>query len=205
MARAADGVPPGPEDDPEDDSAFTLTNALRFVEGLAFCCLATLMLVWAVDRSRNIDFDPVTVQICEGEACSDTPEDYGDRVWSQYTDTLDLHGLTVFSSANTCAFAADVLQNRATEESVDRMLDLIQSRGTITMTRPGDGTATIAPGPNNDGFGDILRDAIRWQAPRGCHPMNYTSVFWPLWAVWMLLINWRLFRYGQSVWASRDS
>ncbi len=205
MARAADGVLPDPGEEPEDESAFTLTNALKFVEGLAFCCLATLMIVWAVDRSRNIDFDPVTVQICEGADCATPTADTADRAYAQYTATLDGRGLIAFSSANTCAFAADVLQNRATEESTEQMLELIQSRGTITLTRPGDGSAIVAPGPNNDGFGDILRDAFRWQAPRGCHPMNYASIFWPLWTVWMILINWRLLRHRQSVWASRDS
>ncbi|MBF9044985.1 hypothetical protein HKCCE4037_16705 [Rhodobacterales bacterium HKCCE4037] len=197
MAREAEPDPG--ETELEDGAPFTLTRALRFLEGLVFCCLAAVVVLWAVDRSRDVGFDPVTVELCDGEACADP----ADSAYSQYADTLDPAGLTVFSAANTCVFATDLLRSRVQDEDMARTLDLMQSRGTIAVTLPGDGTAIIAPGPNNDGLGDVARDAIRPMGPRGCHPMNYAPIFWPLWTVWMLLIGWRLFRYRQSVWAER--
>ncbi len=200
MAPEAD---PAPEDDPEGGNPFTLARGLRFLEGLAFCCLAALVIAWASDRSRGIDFDPITVTLCDESTCADTPAENRDRVWSQFTNTLDLQGVVAFTQANVCVFAADVLQNRLTEEGAEQTLTLMQDRGTMGITRPGDGTATISPGRNNDGLGDILRDALRWQGTRGCHPMRYAALFWPLWTVWLLLISWRLLRYRQTVWAER--
>ncbi len=188
---------------PVPDAPLSLSRGLRFFESVVFCCLAAVVILWAFDRSRNIGFDPISVEICEGPACTPPSTDYAESAWAQYTSTLDLSLLTVFSPANTCAFAADLLRTRATGDSATRALDLMQSRGTIALSLPGDGTAIISPGRNNDGFWDVVRDAVRLQGTRGCHPMHYAPIFWPLCILWMCLGFWRLFRYRQSVWASR--
>ena len=207
-----DSGPHGPRDgvDDTDDAApvksnpaLSLARGLRFLESVVFCCLAAVVILWAFDRSRDLNFDPITVAVCEGPACTPPSTAVGESVWAQYSATLDLSELTVFSSANTCAFAADVLRTRATDDSAAQTLDFMQSRGTILVTQTGDGTAIIAPGRNNDGLGDVARDAFRWQGPRGCHPMRYAPVFWPLWTIWMFIVSWRAFRYRQSVWAAR--
>lgn len=206
MAPEAEAPPPG---GPASEASLQtrlgrlLTRGLRFVEGLVFCCLATLLIVWTADRSRDVDFEPVTVEICDAATCMPEPAAAAERVWNQYSEMLDRRGLVVFSNLNTCAFAAEILRARATHDGAPLALDLMQSRGTITLTRPGDGTAILGPGANNDGFGDVMRDALRWQGTRGCHPMRYATVFWPLWTVWMLLMCWRLLRYRQSLWATR--
>lgn len=188
---------------PKPDGAISFARGLRFFESVVFCCLAAVVILWAFDRSRDLDFDPVTVEMCEGPACTPPPETYDDSAWAQYSATLDLSRLTVFTEANTCAFAAGLLRTRATEESAARTLEFMQDRGTIALSLPGDGTAIISPGRNNDGVWDVVRDAFRWRGPRGCHPMQYAPIFWPLWILWMGLSFWRLFRYRQSVWASR--
>lgn len=87
-------------------------------------------------------------------------------------------------------------------------IDLMEERGTLVFTRtsaPGAGQTifAITPGSRNDGFGDALRDAFSAGPSRGCHPMNYKPVFWPLFFAWAVLASLRAFRVRQAVWASR--
>ena len=201
MAPEADRPTATP--DANDDALFTLTRALRFLEGLAFCCLSAVVILWLGDRTRDVGFDPVTLTPCSAESCRPDALGAAEDPWRQFTQALDQRGLVVLTSADTCAFAVELLRHRATDPGTDRVLSLMQDRGTITLSPAATGALVVAPGRNNDGFGDVLRDAFRWQGTRGCHPMRYAPVFWPLWTMWMLLINLRLFRYGQSVWAKR--
>lgn len=169
-----------------------------------FCCLSTLALFWFTDRLRNLDFEPIIVMPCVGAECTPYVGPDAGSAWVVFSDALDAEGVTTFSRANICAQLADTLQMRGEQgEGVDLILDLITSRGTVAITRPEGGGIVIAPGARNDGFGDALRDAFRIASARGCHPINYKPVFWPLWSGWMLLACVRVFRGRQAAWAKR--
>lgn len=171
---------------------------------MAFCCLSTLVLFWFTDRMRDLDFEPIVVIPCEGAACVAYVGPHSGSPWSVFSDALDPRGVVSFSATNVCTQLSDTLQLRGeAAEGVDLILDLITSRGTVTITQPPDGTIMIAPGARNDSFDDVLRDAIRMAPARGCHPINYQPVFWPLWSTWLLLSFWRLLRGRQAEWARR--
>ncbi|GAB5446482.1 hypothetical protein [Gymnodinialimonas sp.] len=190
-----------PDADPEPPR---LDRALRLLESVLFCCLATLILFWVADRLRGVDFDPIPVTPCVGDACVPYVGPPEGAPWSAYSDGLEPTGVTSFSGTNLCSQLAETLETRGSEaEGVDLILDQITARGTVAVIRAEEGPWVIAPGPRNDGFGDVIRDAITWQPARGCHPINYKPVFWPLWAGWMLLSFLRLFRGRQQVWAQR--
>lgn len=188
----------GGEPDADRDGALSIGNALRFVEGLMFCVLAALILTWAVDRMRGLGFEPFSVSVCQGAACVDPTESAEASVWQRHAETLDRRGLMAFSGFDRCTFAGDILSTRAEDASARQTLDFMQERGMITITRPDAATAIIAPGANNDGVWDVVRDGLRWQAPRGCYPSNYAPVFWPLWTAWMLLASWRAWRFTRG-------
>lgn len=198
MAHEAE---PGTE---PEEGLWSTAKALRFMEGLLFCLLTTVILLWVADRLRDLDFDPFTVTLCDGPACA-APEGEAldDRPWSVYTDSLDHSGLIVFGSLNVCRMTAEVLATRTIGPSEEHLLDLIQDRGTLIVTPVDAGSVLIAPGANNDGLWDVARDALRWQSPRGCFAANYTPIFWPLWTAWMLLASLRVFRSRQAEWAKR--
>jgi hypothetical protein len=61
----------------------------------------------------------------------------------------------------------------------------------------------VAPGARNDGFGDVIRDALSFGAARGCHPTHYAPVVRPLLAAWLAILLLRLFRNRQAVWQTR--
>ncbi|ABD54804.1 hypothetical protein Jann_1887 [Jannaschia sp. CCS1] len=181
-----------------------MDRVLRLLESITFCCLSALILFWIADRMRGVDFEPFEVTPCVAGDCTPYIGPYQGSPWSVFTEALDARGATSLSPINLCTQLAETLRVRGEEaQGVDLILDLITSRGTVAISRPDDATVLIAPGPRNDGFLDVLRDGISWQPSRGCHPINYKPVFWPLWTSWMLLANLRLFRGRQKVWAAR--
>ncbi|OAN71748.1 hypothetical protein A8B78_19875 [Jannaschia sp. EhC01] len=181
-----------------------LDRALRVLEAILFCCLSTLVLFWIADRMRGVDFDPIVVTPCIGAACVPYVGPHAGSPWSVYTQGLEPREATSFSATNMCTQLADTLQLRGTEaEGVDLIVDLMTSRGTVTVSNLDEATVRIAPGPRNDGFFDVIRDGLSWTPTRGCHPINYKPVFWPLWFSWTLLAFLRLFRGRQQEWARR--
>lgn len=190
-----------PDADPEPPR---LDRVLRVLEAIVFCCLSTLILFWIADRMRGVDFEPMPVVPCVGEACTPYVGPDAGSPWSVFTEALEPAGATSFSATNLCAQLANTLETRGdAAEGVELILDLITARGTVTVTRAEDGPWIIGPGPRNDGFGDVVRDALSMGPSRGCHPINYKPVFWPLWTSWMLLAGLRLFRGRQQEWAKR--
>lgn len=182
--------------------------ALRLLESVLFCCLATLVLFWLGDRMRSVNFDPIVVMPCVGEACEPYVGPHAGSPWSQFTDAIEPRGVTSFSNTNICTELGETLTLRGeSAEGVDLIIDLITSRGTATVERAdasvGESALIIEPGRRNDHFSDVIRDAFRFGPARGCHPINYKPVFWPLWIGWMLLANLRLLRGRQKVWAAR--
>ncbi len=174
------------------------------LEAVIFCCLVLLVTFWFADRLRSVDFDPIAVMPCTGAECEAYVGAVRGHPWSVYSDTLDQTDMISFSSANVCIQLAETLALRGEQEQgVDLILDLITARGTVAISRPDDGTIVIGPGDRNDSFGDALRDAMSWTPTRGCNPMNYTPVFWPLWVGWMLLANLRWLRSRQAIWSKR--
>lgn len=189
---------PDPDQDPDAQTLdrTVLDAALRLVEGVDFCCLSALVIFWFADRLRSVDFDPFNITPCQGVACEVLDGPYADSPWSIFTNRLEPRGLTTFSRVNLCAGLGDLIavygvQGEGT--GVELIADLMVSLGTLRVTPAGD-ALRIAPGPRNDSLDDVLRDALRWQPTRGCHPMNYTPVFWPLFLAWTLLINLRFYR-----------
>lgn len=181
-----------------------MDRVLRLLESILFCCLAALILFWIADRLRGLDFEPFPVTPCIGTACTPYTGPYQDSPWAVFSRALDARGVVSFSDTNICAHLAQTLQSRGeAAEGVANIIELITQRGTVAVSRPDDGVVLMSPGPRNDGFSDVLRDAIRMGGSRGCHPINYQPVFWPLWTGWMLLANLRLFRGRQKVWAAR--
>lgn len=198
MAHEAD---PSLGDAPEPKR---LDQVLRVLESILFCCLSALIVFWVADRIRGLDFEPFPVTPCAGADCAPYVGPSAGSPWSVYTDALDARGPVSFSSTDVCTQLAQTLEERGEDaQGVDLILDLITARGTVALSRPEEGVIVIAPGDRNDGFGDVLRDALSTSAPRGCHPINYKSVFWPLLISWMLLLGLRLFRGRQAVWAAR--
>lgn len=168
-----------------------------------FCCLAGLVVFWFADRIRGLDFEPMVVSPCVEDCLPYVGPEAGSP-WSVFSTALEPRGVTSFSRTNICAQLADTLRERGEGEAgVDLILDLIAGRDTVAISRPGDGTLIISPGARNDDFTDVLRDAISFSTARGCHPINYKPVFWPLWVGWMLLAGLRVFRNRQAVWAER--
>lgn len=199
MAPGADGPGEGPDQEP-----LRLDRILRVLEAVTFCCLSTLILFWVADRLRGVDFEPITVIMCEVTECLPYVGPYSGSPWSAFTTAIDAQGVTSFSNINVCTTLAETLLTRGEQEpGVDQIIELIAARGTATISRPEDGTLIIGPGARNDGFGDVVRDAFRVAPGRGCHPINYKPVFWPLWTAWVLLISLRLFRNRQAVWSTR--
>lgn len=170
-----------------------------------FCCLSTLVIFWFADRLRGLDFDPMIVTPCVGEACTAYVGPVRGSPWSVFTDMLEPQDVTVFSGQNMCGQLASTLEQRgAAAQGVDQIIDLMTTRGTLTLTPgPQDGTLILAPGARNDGFGDALRDSFSFRSSRGCFAINYKPVFWPLWLGWMLLASLRMFRGRQQEWAKR--
>lgn len=153
---------------------------------------------------RGVDFDPIPVTPCIGAECTPYAGPHAGSPWAVYTDMLEPDGVTSFSRANMCMALAQTLEIRGGEaEGVDLVMDLITSRGTVEIIEVDETTIQIRPGPRNDGFWDVIRDALSMRSARGCHPINYKPVFWPLWIAWMLLASWRLFRDRQREWAKR--
>ncbi len=191
-------------DAPEgEDGPFSVGYALRLLEGLLFCCLGALLVFWVADRARDVAFEPITVTLCAAEACDAASPAPRDRPLTQLTALLDARGLVVFSPLNICQFAAHLLETRATEAGTEDALRLMQDRGTLTLERPDDATAIVSAGPRNDSRWDIARDALRPSGGRGCYPISYGRVFWPLLLTWALLVGWRLFRRAQGEWRRR--
>lgn len=168
-----------------------------------FCCVAGLLVFWFADRVRSLDFEPISVTPCVADCLPYVGPEEGSPM-SVFSDALEPRGVTSFSRMNICAQLADTLQERGEGEAgVDQILARISSRGTVAITRPEDGTLVINPGPRNNGFNDALRDAFSFGTARGCHPINYKPVFWPLFVGWVLLAGLRVFRGRQEAWAKR--
>lgn len=178
--------------------------ALRLLESVLFCCLSALVLFWLADRMRGVDFEPFAVTPCMGEACAPYAGPDAGSPWSLFTDAIEPRGVTSFSNVNICTQLAETLASRGeTAEGVDLIMDLITDRGTVTIERVEETALIIGPGARNDHFSDVLRDAVTVAPSRGCYPINYKPVFWPLWIGWMLLAALRLLRGRQKVWAAR--
>ena len=191
------------DDGPEPEKP-RLDGVLRLLEAVVFCCLSALAVFWFYDRLRDLDFDPITVMPCVDEACSAYVGPTSDDLVSAFTGAIEARGVTSFSRVNICTQLAETLQTRGERaEGMEQVLALLSGRGTVDISRPEAGTVTIRPGHRNNSFADALRDAIRLGPARGCHPINYKPVFWPLWCSWMLLTGLRLFRSRQAEWAKR--
>lgn len=196
-----DRPPATPDPDPGmSPNRQRLDAVLRLFERIAFCCLSALVVIWVADRMRGVDFDPISVIPCDGAACVPYAGPEAGRPWSVYTGALDTAVITSFSNQNMCAALAETLSLRGPQgRGVDLVIDLMTSRGTVVLTEaaaPGL-PWTIAPGLRNDDFWDVARDALSLNATRGCFPMQYKPVFWPLWLLWMLVVfarfsRWRL-------------
>ncbi|WP_341861196.1 hypothetical protein [Gymnodinialimonas sp. 57CJ19] len=206
-AKPPDGGQPKPQQsDPgqPDTEAFRLDWVLRVLEAVLFCCLSTLILVWISDRMRDVGFEPIAVTPCVGTQCTPYVGPYGGSTWAVFSDALSPSGPTALSNVNICTQLVETLETRGEDgEGVARVLDLITSRGTVTVERVNEATLRIGPGARNDGFFDALRDGLSMGTSKGCFPINYKPVFWPLWASWSLLAGLRLLRGRQRVWAER--
>lgn len=180
---------------------------LHVLEGVIFCCLMALVIFWFADRLRSIDFDPILVTPCVGEACAPYDGPPAGRPWERFTQALEPNGLTTFSGSNMCMRLATLVQTQgSTAQGLDLIIDLMVSRGTLMVTQAdvaGQSVFSIIPGPRNDGFFDGVRDAIVMGPSRGCHSMNYKPVFWPLFFAWTALASLRALRVRQAVWATR--
>lgn len=182
--------------------------ALRLLESVLFCCLATLVLFWVGDRMRGVNFDAFAVTPCVGDACEPYVGPHAGSPWSTFADAVEPRGVTSFTNTNVCTELGETLTTRGeAAEAVDLIIDLITSRGTVTIERvdaaESETALIIGPGARNDQFIDVLRDAFTFGPARGCYPINYKPVFWPLWIAWMLLVNLRLLRGRQKVWSAR--
>lgn len=173
---------------------------MRLLEGVIFCCLAGVMLYWIADRLRSLDFEPVVVTPCSGAACAPYDGPDAGRHHAVYTDALEPDGVTTFSSTNLCLMAADLVQSKGTEAAgVDLILTHMTARGVIAFVQGDGASVAMIPGARNDSWDDVLRDAVRLAPSRGCFPMNYRPVFWPLLLSWLLLASVRLFRAGGAI------
>lgn len=168
-----------------------------------FCCVSALAVFWFADRIRSVDFEPMIVEPCISDCLPYVGPPEGSPL-TVFSDAMAPRGVTSFSRIDVCVQLADTLRERGeAEPGVDQIIEQITSRGTVTITRPQAGTLVISPGARNDGFSDVVRDALRRGAPRGCNPINYKPVFWPLVLGWLLLAGLHLFRDRQAVWAKR--
>lgn len=199
---------PGTEahDRPEGtgNGAGQLDAVLRVLEAVMFCCLSTLVVFWHADRLRGLDFEPIAVTPCVGAACTAYPGPSSLDPLAAYTETLTAGGPAVFSAVNTCARLVETLRQRGTEGAgVAQIMEMMSGRGTVTILGADAATLTIAPGPRNDDYLDVIRDGLSTAPSRGCHPLNYKPVFWPLFLGWALLASLRVFRNRQREWATR--
>ncbi|QXT38694.1 hypothetical protein [Gymnodinialimonas ceratoperidinii] len=214
MAREAE--PPEPRDTstPGADAPRALAEAegtagrldavLRLLEAVMFCCLSTLVVFWIADRMRGLDFEPIVVTPCVDAACTPHTGPIASRPFAAYTEALTPSGPSAFSAVNTCAQLVETLEQRGEDgEGVGRIIELMRSRGTVEILWADEATLTIVPGPRNDGFLEVIRDGLSMAPSRGCHPINYKPVFWPLFLGWSLLACLRVFRNRQREWASR--
>lgn len=177
---------------------------MKLLEAVMFCCLSALALFWFADRLRGLDFDPITVMPCVGAECSAYVGPERGSPLNAFTEALDARGVTSFSRTNICTQLADTLQTRGEDgDGVAEILQRITARGTVTVTRPDEGMILISPGARNDSFDDAIRDAFRLRPARGCNPINYKPVFWPLWSGWLLLFCLGVLRGRQAEWAKR--
>lgn len=201
MAHGAEGEY---QDDGSEPEKPRIDGVLRTLEAVIFCCLSALALFWFSDRLRDLNFEPVQVTPCIGADCTPYLGPQRGSPWSVISDGLDPSGVTSFSYMNMCAMLSDVLQTRGEDaDGVGLVVERMTARGIVTIDRSEDGTLIIGPGPRNDSFYDALRDAVWFGAARGCYPINYRPVFWPLWLGWMVLVSLRLLRGKQVEWAKR--
>ncbi|WP_224814573.1 hypothetical protein [Hasllibacter sp. MH4015] len=195
MAQEAEpGGPDGPGQEP-DPQPINLDWALRVLEGVIFCCLSALVLFWVGDRVRSLDFDPFVLTPCTGADCETYDGPSAARPYNQFTNILEPRRVTTFAHADLCRLVGDFVETYGAEaDGVDLVLTLIVERGTIVLTPAEDGVLVASPGPANDTWDDVLRDALHFAPARGCHPINYRPVFWPLLFSWMLLMGLRFYR-----------
>lgn len=181
-----------------------MDRVLRLLESIMFCCLSALVLFWLADRMRGAAFDPMPVVPCAAGTCLPYVGPDAGRLSSIFAQALEPRGVVSFSTLNLCARVAETLQTRGIDaDGIDTVLDQMSQRGTITLLRPEAGPLVIGPGARNDGVLDVFRDAVTFGPARGCYPINYKPVFWPLWLGWIVLVLLRLFRGRQREWATR--
>jgi len=166
------------------------------VEGVLFCCLSAVGVIWVADRTRDLDFEPIAVVPCTVETCLPAP---GFDPWARYTALRDTPGLRSFAPQNLCAFAVDLLDGSATDPAAIRVVTDLETRGVIAVALADDGSGLVSAGRHNDGWSDVLRDALRFGSARGCYPSHYAPVIRPLILVWLLVVGLRLFRNRQAV------